>query len=199
MLLLDLTVRSSVLLFWPGGALVLNWVCPQFQWLISSQWPLKSGVENLIWLIFLFSWCQGYSVDEESEVRMIKQAVQYHKAQNQHPSNVVPLLGLFFGKVLSSFSLDFIFFAAVFSIFYFVPCCSSAPSSWPILRCTGFNVRPEHGSGFLTETACGSKCKVLLCGNDSAIKLCANDWKVGTASAKLLLLIKVCWLSLNQL
>ncbi|KAF7698227.1 serine/threonine kinase 31 [Silurus meridionalis] len=41
---------------------------------------------------------KGYSVDEESEVRMIKQAAQYHKAQNQHPSFAMPLLGLFFGK-----------------------------------------------------------------------------------------------------
>ncbi|MCJ8739460.1 hypothetical protein PDJAM_G00047430 [Pangasius djambal] len=41
---------------------------------------------------------KGYSVDEESEVRMIKQAAQYHKAQNQHPSTAMPLLGLFFGK-----------------------------------------------------------------------------------------------------
>ncbi|XP_060758509.1 serine/threonine kinase 31 [Neoarius graeffei] len=41
---------------------------------------------------------KGYSVDQESEVRMIKQAAQYHKAQNLHPSTAMPLLGLFFGK-----------------------------------------------------------------------------------------------------
>ncbi|KAG7335125.1 hypothetical protein KOW79_001721 [Hemibagrus wyckioides] len=41
---------------------------------------------------------KGYSVDEESEVRMIKQAAQYHRAQNQCPSSAIPLLGLFFGK-----------------------------------------------------------------------------------------------------
>ncbi|KAM9457020.1 serine/threonine-protein kinase 31 isoform 2-T2 [Clarias gariepinus] len=41
---------------------------------------------------------KGYSVDEESEGMMIKQAAQYHRAQNQHPSSVMPLLGLFFGK-----------------------------------------------------------------------------------------------------
>ncbi|XP_017344903.1 serine/threonine kinase 31 isoform X1 [Ictalurus punctatus] len=41
---------------------------------------------------------KSYSVDEESEVRMIKQAAQYHKVQNQHPSTAMPLLGLFFSK-----------------------------------------------------------------------------------------------------
>ncbi|TSK87587.1 Serine/threonine-protein kinase 31 [Bagarius yarrelli] len=41
---------------------------------------------------------KSYSVDEESEVRMIKQAVQYHQAQSRCPSNAMPLLGLFFGK-----------------------------------------------------------------------------------------------------
>ncbi|KAI4887877.1 hypothetical protein NFI96_015089, partial [Prochilodus magdalenae] len=41
---------------------------------------------------------KGYSVDEESEVRMLEQAARYHKAQSQSPSNAVPLLGLFFGK-----------------------------------------------------------------------------------------------------
>ncbi|XP_066538739.1 serine/threonine-protein kinase 31-like isoform X2 [Hoplias malabaricus] len=41
---------------------------------------------------------KGYSVDEESEVRMLEQAVQYHRAQRQKPSSAVPLLGIFFGK-----------------------------------------------------------------------------------------------------
>ncbi|XP_036434055.1 serine/threonine-protein kinase 31-like [Colossoma macropomum] len=41
---------------------------------------------------------KGYSVDEESEVRMLEQAAQYHRAQSQNPSAAVPLLGLFFGK-----------------------------------------------------------------------------------------------------
>ncbi|XP_060748413.1 serine/threonine kinase 31 [Tachysurus vachellii] len=41
---------------------------------------------------------KGYSVDEELEVKMIKQAAQYHRAQNQCPSSAMPLLGLFFGK-----------------------------------------------------------------------------------------------------
>uniref|UniRef100_A0A4W4G298 Protein kinase domain-containing protein n=1 Tax=Electrophorus electricus TaxID=8005 RepID=A0A4W4G298_ELEEL len=41
---------------------------------------------------------KGYSVNEESEVRMLEQAVQYHRAQSQKPSIVLPLLSLFFGK-----------------------------------------------------------------------------------------------------
>ncbi|KAL7887538.1 hypothetical protein AOLI_G00052590 [Acnodon oligacanthus] len=41
---------------------------------------------------------KGYSVDEESEVRLLEQATQYHRAQSRNPSTVVPLLGLFFGK-----------------------------------------------------------------------------------------------------
>ncbi|XP_072534834.1 serine/threonine-protein kinase 31 [Salminus brasiliensis] len=41
---------------------------------------------------------KGYSVDEESEVRMLQQAAQYHRVQSQSPSTVMPLLGLFFGK-----------------------------------------------------------------------------------------------------
>ncbi|XP_062847741.1 serine/threonine-protein kinase 31-like isoform X2 [Trichomycterus rosablanca] len=41
---------------------------------------------------------KSYSVDEESEVRMIEQAVQYHRAQDQNPSAAMPLLSLFFGK-----------------------------------------------------------------------------------------------------
>uniref|UniRef100_A0A3B1IQV6 Serine/threonine kinase 31 n=1 Tax=Astyanax mexicanus TaxID=7994 RepID=A0A3B1IQV6_ASTMX len=41
---------------------------------------------------------KSYSVDEESEVRMLEQAAQYHRVQSQSPSTVVPLLGLFFGK-----------------------------------------------------------------------------------------------------
>ncbi|KAK1795245.1 hypothetical protein P4O66_010425 [Electrophorus voltai] len=41
---------------------------------------------------------KGYSVNEESEVRMLEQAVQYHRVQSQKPSIVLPLLSLFFGK-----------------------------------------------------------------------------------------------------
>ncbi|XP_076826806.1 serine/threonine-protein kinase 31 [Brachyhypopomus gauderio] len=41
---------------------------------------------------------KGYSVDEESEVRMLEQAVQYHRARHQKTSGVMPLLSLFFGK-----------------------------------------------------------------------------------------------------
>ncbi|XP_056617631.1 serine/threonine-protein kinase 31-like isoform X2 [Triplophysa dalaica] len=39
-----------------------------------------------------------YTVDEESEEKMLKQAAQYHTAQQQNPSKVVPLIALFCGK-----------------------------------------------------------------------------------------------------
>ncbi|XP_030648173.1 serine/threonine-protein kinase 31 [Chanos chanos] len=41
---------------------------------------------------------KGYSVDEESEVKMLEQAKQFHIAQSQEPSSLSPLLALFFGK-----------------------------------------------------------------------------------------------------
>ncbi|KAI7807028.1 serine/threonine-protein kinase 31-like [Triplophysa rosa] len=39
-----------------------------------------------------------YAVDEESEDKMLKQAAQYHTAQQQNPSKAVPLIALFCGK-----------------------------------------------------------------------------------------------------
>ncbi|XP_055066329.2 serine/threonine-protein kinase 31 [Misgurnus anguillicaudatus] len=39
-----------------------------------------------------------YTVDEESEEKMLKQAAEYHTAQQQNPSTAVPLLALFCGK-----------------------------------------------------------------------------------------------------
>ncbi|KAA0703026.1 Serine/threonine-protein kinase 31 [Triplophysa tibetana] len=39
-----------------------------------------------------------YTVDEESEEKMLKQAAQYHTAQQQNPSKAVPLIALFCGK-----------------------------------------------------------------------------------------------------
>ncbi|XP_050986540.1 serine/threonine kinase 31 [Labeo rohita] len=38
------------------------------------------------------------AVDEESEAKMLEQAAQYHRAQQQNPSTTVPLLALFCGK-----------------------------------------------------------------------------------------------------
>ncbi|XP_016413986.1 serine/threonine-protein kinase 31 isoform X1 [Sinocyclocheilus rhinocerous] len=39
-----------------------------------------------------------YAVDEESEAKMLEQAAQYHRAQQQNPASTVPLLALFCGK-----------------------------------------------------------------------------------------------------
>ncbi|KAK2903315.1 hypothetical protein Q8A67_008028 [Cirrhinus molitorella] len=39
-----------------------------------------------------------YAVDEETEAKMLEQAAQYHRAQQQNPATTVPLLALFCGK-----------------------------------------------------------------------------------------------------
>lgn len=71
---------------------------------------------------------QCYTVDEESEEKMLKQAAQYHTAQQQNPSKAVPLIALFCGKVLnlhynSSFTIYILQWISVCFSFVYTSLC----------------------------------------------------------------------------
>lgn len=104
------------------------------------------GAKNLNWLFSCVCVCvrQGYSVDEKSEVKIIKQTMQYHKAQNPHflcHASTSPALQ----QVFSSCSSIFVLFC--------VPCFNSpavARCQIDILRSRGFNIRSEHDADIVT-------------------------------------------------